>query len=112
MEALTPIILQLAGTVFLGLAGKALLLLNSYLKAKLTHQQYITLDQIASMAAWAVEQQGSGPFATKKEAATELVKANAPQFDAKTISAAIESAVANEINWSRHSGDTHPEVNP
>lgn len=110
MEPLSALLVQAIALVISSMVTAALVALRAYLKAKLNSEQYELLDRLASGAVWAIEQTGTGPFSTKKEAATSIVTnhlaARGIQLPDSTVSAAIESNVATSFNYSKLAHDT------
>lgn len=102
---LESILVQIAVLLVTVLIMAVLGALRSYLKSRLTAQQYAILEGIVEAAVWAVEQRKGTVFANKKDKAIEIIKSNLAarglEFTDEEIDARLESQVAMSFNYDR-----------
>lgn len=107
MEALIQLAMQVGILLAMALLTLVANALRKFIASKATREDMEMLQNLAEMAVWAVEQKGAGVFATKKEAARDIIfgelrnMEKLGKYPTTTIDAAIEASVGTGINFTK-----------
>lgn len=112
MEALQGLLVEVAVLLAVAMLTWVANSLRAYIKSKSDKDMVFILDKLVDTAVWAVEQRGSGPFASKKDAARQTILDQLRdmkmdrRFSIQTIDAAIEAAVGANFHYGKHTGES------